>query len=98
MRRPPLRLFLGELGHELLEQFAEPLFTFFEGVKIRRECFFGAERFSRTVRLNRAIVDSATEIEQFASELTEKIDKIRPGKTLELSAGSHADTGVWRTR
>jgi hypothetical protein len=50
----------------------------FQRREIDRKRFFGAERFARTIRFDRAFVDPAAKVVELDSELAEKIDKFRP--------------------
>ena len=59
--------------------------------KIDCKGFFGAERFTRTVRFDRPIINAATEIVELKTKLSEKIDKIRTGEALQLAAGLHTE-------
>src|SRR5205814_4002869 len=55
-------------------------------LEIARERFFGAERFPRPIRFDWSIVNPSAEVEEFAAEFPEKIDKFGAGETLKLSA------------
>jgi hypothetical protein len=66
--------FLCQLGHELLKKFGETFLALFQCLEIARESLFGAKRFPRPVRFDRSIVNPATKIEEFAAELSEKVD------------------------
>src|SRR5207244_6951028 len=86
----PTGFFLGQIGHELLKKFGQALLALFQRLEIARKSLFGAERFPRPVRFDRSIVNSATQIEELAPKFAEKIDQVRTGETLKLSACLHA--------
>src|SRR5207245_4135597 len=76
-----------EIGHQILEEFLKLFFTLFERSKIGSECFLGTERFARTIRFDRPVIDAATKIVEIKTEFAEKIDKFRAREPLQFAAG-----------
>src|SRR5207248_8132742 len=65
------RFFLGKISHHFLEEVLQSFFALLQGGKIKRESLLCAERFTRSVRFDRPIIDPAAEIVEFNAEFTE---------------------------
>jgi len=80
------RFFLREISHQFLKEFLQSLFALLQRGKIDSERFLGAERFARTIRFDRPIIDPAAKIIEFNAEFAEKIDQLGARKALQFAA------------
>ncbi len=85
------RFFLCEISHQILKEFFQLFFALLERGQIGRESFLRAEGFARTIRFDRPIIDTATEIVEIKTELAKNFNQLRAREALKLAACFNAE-------
>src|SRR6266550_1792495 len=83
--------FLRQISHHILEEFFEFFFALFERGEIDSERFLRAQRFARTIGLDRPIVDAAAKVVELKAKFAEYIDELRPRESLEFATDFDAE-------